>query len=244
MSYRAIMFLTALIVAVVAYLIGSISFSIIFTHAYTRKDIRKFGSGNAGLTNVLRSVGPEAGVLTFIGDFGKGVLCTLVGLLAFKYLTIINGSYLIDPMYGRYIGGIFGLLGHIFPAYYGFKGGKGVLISAGILGMIDWRIFLIVVPGIFLFTFLTTRIVSLASIVAAVSYPIVTFLMFSEADKYIDQINAFFIDQRLFETLFGVLFALIVVITHIPNIKRLLKGQEKRMKFKRSQKIEAEDANV
>ena len=225
MSFEAVAIITAVIVALVSYLIGSVSFSIIFTRAYINKDIRQFGSGNAGLTNVLRSVGAMPGVLTFIGDFSKGILCTMLGYLVFKNLTVIDATYLIDPIYGKFIGGFFSFAGHLYPLYYGFKGGKGVLISAGIMLMLDLNTFLIVI-GLFLLVFLLTRIISIGSIAAAASFPIVLFLTYSIRPEFIDQTsNAFFINQRMFETLFGVLFALII-ITHKkshPLIKRTLR---------------------
>ena len=164
--------LQILATVVIGYLVGSVSFSIIFTRLFDKKDIRTMGSGNAGFTNVLRSVGKLPSILTFIFDFAKGLLAVYLGMLIFQ----ASGAPFIVKQCGIYLAGVACILGHVFPLYFHFKGGKGVLTSAALILIIDWRIFLIVV-GVFLIVFLISKIISLASISAAVSLPIGTFLV-------------------------------------------------------------------
>ncbi len=169
--------LQILATVVIGYLVGSVSFSIIFTRLFDKKDIRTMGSGNAGFTNVLRSVGKLPSILTFIFDFAKGLLAVYLGMLIFQ----ASGAPFIVKQCGIYLAGVACILGHVFPLYFHFKGGKGVLTSAALILIIDWRIFLIVV-GVFLIVFLISKIISLASISAAVSLPIGTFLVTYFAD--------------------------------------------------------------
>ena len=131
----------SLIVAVISYLLGSLSFSIIFTKFFEKKDIRTMGSGNAGATNVLRSVGPKAAICTFIFDFLKGVASVLIGKLIFSMM--LPSGVLLPEMvqYGTYIAGFSCVFGHMFPIYFGFRGGKGILTTAAIIALIDWRVF-------------------------------------------------------------------------------------------------------
>ena len=142
--------LYGVLTGVIAYLLGSISFSIIFTKLFSHKqDIRTMGSGNAGATNVLRSVGPKAAICTFIFDFAKGILSVFIGRQLFAYMTTftsiegIGSGELIQ--YGAYIAGFCCAMGHIFPIFFGFKGGKGVLTSWAIIALIDWRAFVMAV---------------------------------------------------------------------------------------------------
>ena len=162
--------LFGLLAAVIAYLLGSVSFSIIFTKLFAHKqDIRSMGSGNAGMTNVLRSVGAKAAIFTFIFDFAKGILAVWIGRLLFDWMTtftVIEGVGAGELVqYGAYIAGFFCAIGHIFPIYFGFKGGKGVLTSWAIIALIDWRAFVLVIV-VFIIVFLCSKIVSLASICA------------------------------------------------------------------------------
>ena len=135
--------LPGLVSAVIAYLLGSISFSIIFTRLLANhQDIRTMGSGNAGMTNVLRSVGKLAAFLTFICDFAKGALAVLIARTIFQYVCTANGFPLSWAQYGTYLAGLAAILGHIYPVYFGFRGGKGVLTTAAMMLVLDWRVFL------------------------------------------------------------------------------------------------------
>lgn len=156
---------------VAAYFIGSCNSAIIVVKLLKREDIRNFGSKNAGLTNVLRCFGKGPALATLLSDLLKGLLT----ILLIKFIVSKSGySGDIDAI--GYIAGFMVMLGHIFPIYYGFKGGKGVLLTASVLLAIDVRTFAIVIP-IFIVMLIITKYVSLSSIVAAVSYPIVTFFM-------------------------------------------------------------------
>ena len=124
----------ALVLAVlISYLLGSVSFAVVFSNAFSHKDVRDFGSGNAGMTNVLRSVGVLPGVLTFVCDFLKGVFAVLIG----RYLifAVAEPMGIIIPEYTAFFCGMACQLGHIFPVFYGFRGGKSVSTSVAILFM-------------------------------------------------------------------------------------------------------------
>lgn len=206
------LFLGIVLSALCAYLMGSINSAIIVSQLYAKEDIRNYGSGNAGMTNMLRTYGKFPAAFTAVGDFAKGALAVLIGRLLF-YILGIGGT--LD---GGFIAGFFALLGHLFPIYFGFRGGKGVLTSAGVILVIHPLIFLllavITIPIIFI-----SRIVSLGSIFAAVLFPILVF---------------FFCGKSLnLDLLFAVLMAAIVIFMHRENIKRLLSGTENRFPKKK-----------
>jgi len=208
--------------AAFSYLLGSISFAIIISRAFRQDDVRNYGSGNAGMTNVLRTFGKNCAILTLIGDFAKGIAAVTLSQLAVLLFTES------DPIYGAYIGGIFALLGHIYPVFFGFRGGKGVMTCAGIAFVIDYRVFLILLV-VFLLTVLISRIVSLGSIAIAVFYPLTTYLV------------CHFIDGKtaIVEAIFAAFLGAIVVYMHRSNIKRLLNGTENRFGGKKSVKRSA-----
>ncbi len=221
--------------AVVGYLLGSVNTAIIVTRLFKHKeDIRNYGSGNAGMTNVLRSVGKLPAVLTFIGDFLKNVFAVLLGWLI-MYLAIrvlLDGEGPELMQIGKYIAGVFCVIGHIFPLYYGFRGGKGVVAAAAMILLVDWRVFLLVIAT-FLAFFIWKRIISLASIACAISYPIYTFLI------------VFFFDYKgaghslgylLFITGASLFLGLLVLIKHRSNIGRLMRGEEKPVSAKKKEK--------
>lgn len=201
-----------LLSAIAGYLLGSINFAIIITKIFSKKDIRDFGSGNAGMTNVLRTLGKGPAALTLLGDLGKGILAVVLGNLFFQYIAGETTS-----LYGAYIGGFCALLGHIYPLYYRFKGGKGMLVSAGILLVIDPAICLICL-GMFFLIVLLSRIVSLASIITAITYPIATLIM-----RILVQASA---QRILWETVLSALIGCIIIFMHRDNIKRLMNGTE------------------
>ncbi len=230
--------LTALITAVTGYLLGSISFSIIFTRLFIHKDIRSFGSGNAGATNVLRKVGNKAAALNFVCDFAKAALSIILGSLIFQYAArgqLPEESVAVMGNYGAYLGGMTSLLGHLYPVYFQFRGGKGVIVTTAMMAMIDWRVFLVEFV-IFAALFCWKKIVSFGSVVAAAAYPFTTFLI------------TYFVDYRTYVTSGGTAYTLgyvwaataitaiiggVVILKHKENIKRLCHGEEKPISFKK-----------
>ena len=226
--------LQILAAVVIGYLLGSISFSIIFTRIFDKKDIRTMGSGNAGFTNVLRSVGKLPSVLTFVCDFAKGLLAVYLSMLIFD----AAGAPFIVRQCGIYLTGLACILGHVFPVFFRFKGGKGVLTSAALVLVIDWRIFLIAI-GIFLIVFAVSKIISLASISAAASLPVGTFLVTYFADyrrslmySY-SVLHDYSLAYVLVTTAFALILAILVVGKHHANIKRILRGEEKKITAKK-----------
>ena len=219
----------AVSVAVISYLLGSLNFAIIVTRIMTGKDIRNYGSGNAGMTNVLRTVGISAAALTAVGDLGKGILSALAGEVIFSLAVkglVENGVIYAFLNGGMYVGIIFALLGHLFPLYYGFKGGKGILVCGGAILIMDWRVFLSIL-ALFVILFVITRIVSVGSIAATIGYPVFT-CIYQCMDK------AFTPTEIAVNTLLATGVAAVVIIMHRENIKRLINGTENRFGKKKT----------
>ena len=219
----------ALSVAVISYLLGSLNFAIIVTKIAIGKDIRNFGSGNAGMTNVLRTVGIPAAVFTAIGDLGKGILSALAGEWIFSLAVeglVPNGILYAFLNGGMYVGIIFALLGHLFPVYHNFKGGKGILVCGGAILIMDWRVFAAILILFLIFT-LSTKIVSVGSIAATVGYPTFT-CIFQCIDK------AFTPTEIVVNTLLAAGVAAVVILMHRENIKRLINGTENRFGKKKT----------
>lgn len=219
------------IAAVFAYLLGSISFSIIITKLVTKKeDIRTMGSGNAGFTNVLRSVGKGPAVFTIVFDFLKGVLSVFIGGLIMSTIMVGNQPSAELISYGKYLCGICCMAGHIYPVYFGFKGGKGVVTAAALILMVDWRVFLVVIAA-FLVVFLITKIISISSIVSSVVFPAATFGFTFFAD-YLAR-GGFSITYVVIDTVFALGIGIFVIAKHKQNIIRLLNGTEKKITAKK-----------
>ena len=208
--------LPTLISAIIAYLLGSISFAIPVTKMFIGKDIRTMGSGNAGFTNVLRCVGKPAAAITFIGDFAKGIGAIFLGEMIFHLMCPGVANIDETAKVGAAVAGLFALLGHLFPLYFGFKGGKGVLISAGIICALDWRTVLIL-AAVFLVVLLITKTVSKGSLTVAVLYPVVTCVL---------NTTRYHSDAWLALTLIALCFAVVVIYMHRSNIERILNGTE------------------
>ena len=221
--------LVCLATAVVAYLFGSISSAIIFTKLFSNKDIREMGSGNAGFTNVLRSVGAVPAVLTLLLDFFKGVIAGFVGRFVFSLLDV---SAELSPeliIYGGFIGGVFVIIGHMYPIYFNFKGGKGIVTAAALMAVTDWRVFLLIVAT-FLILFFSTKIISLASITCAALYGVYTFVISFFFEYKTGEFPLRFV---ILTTLLSFLLGAFVIVKHKENIKRLLKGEEKKITVKK-----------
>lgn len=214
------MIMTAVITVIGAYLIGSINFAVLFTRAFTNVDVRDYGSGNAGTTNVMRVGGVMPGILTFVCDALKGALACFAGKMIFEYIFTQTGAAWAMPAYGAYICGVFCILGHIFPLFFGFKGGKGVATSVGIFA-VCCPIAIIIGLIIFAISVLVSKIVSLSSIIAAVV--VVSLSLVFRNDQ------AYFAPQAIMSLIIGA----IVILKHYDNIKRLLRGEEKRLNIRR-----------
>lgn len=207
--------IAGVISAVISYLLGSCNSSIIVVRLLKHEDIREHGSKNAGLTNTLRCYGKIPALFTLIGDLAKGIVSVLMSILVFR---IIVGEGGFDDQTVGYIAGIFAILGHIFPIYYGFRGGKGILVSSSILIVIDWRTFVIIIP-FFAIVLLISKYVSVASISSAVFYPILTFLL----HYYVEDLE---LRLCLIHTALVAVTSIMLIYMHKTNIKRLIEGTE------------------
>ncbi len=197
-----------------SYLLGSLCFGIIFTKLFKKLDIRDFGSGNAGMTNVLRVVGILPGILTAIGDFSKAILAMSLAAWAFPLAGMPGFT-------GKCVAGVCVLLGHIFPVFFRFRGGKGVMTTGGIVFIISPYL-LAVELAIFGITFSISRTVSLAALVAAGLLPVAN-LIFCAITQ----------NEMLYSTLFMALLGGIIFITHRANIQRLRYGTESKLVIKK-----------
>lgn len=202
--------LSMVLAGVLAYLIGSMNFAIIVTRLLAHKDIRDFGSGNAGMTNVLRTLGKGPAVLVTAGDFCKGLASVLLGHLLVQWIGGTEPPYYLD-----YIIALLVMLGHCFPVFYGFKGGKGILVSAGVILALNPPVLLGLLV-IFLIVVACTRIVSVASITVAAAYPVLTLLWGLWQGT----------PHLLGATLSALVIGGIVIWMHRSNIRRLLDGTE------------------
>lgn len=222
-----------IISAVIAYLLGSINTAVLVTKIVTKgkKDIRQMGSGNAGFTNVLRSVGKIPAIITIVSDALKCVIAVLLGGFIFSFITadtqILSNEYVNC---GKYIAGIFCILGHSYPIYFNFKGGKGVVTAAALILVEDWRVFLLIIAA-FLIIFLITKIISAASITCAVLYaPLsfaVTFIFDYSAGK------GYSLSYVLLSTAAALVIGIFVIVKHKDNIRRLIRGEEKKITAKK-----------
>ncbi len=201
------------IAPVVAYLLGSISFAVVFSKIYTKTDVRESGSGNAGTTNVMRVAGVTPGVLTFLCDILKGTASALVGRFAYSAVSDQKDVMVL----GMYICAVACMLGHAYPIYFGFKGGKCAATSVGIFAV---ACPFGILAGILTFalTVAISRIVSLSTLVAT--------LVIMSVSIYLNIHN-------IPVVVLTVVAAAIVYLRHYSNIKRLLKGEEKKFKAKK-----------
>lgn len=199
-------------VAIVAYVIGSVNFAVIFSRKFAGFDVREKGSKNAGTTNILRTVGKKVAVLTLLCDILKGVAAILVARLA----QVMWEGFDITTL--KYIAGFMVILGHTFPIFFEFRGGKGVATAIGVLLMLNWKIGLICLTfGILIIAF--SKMVSLGSIAAAILFPVLT-IFIQEDVKFVGILFSFFI-------------ALLVVFNHRSNIKRIKQGKENKLSLKK-----------
>ena len=199
----------------VAYLLGSVNSAIIVSKAIYKEDIRTHGSGNAGLTNILRTYGAKAAALTLIGDMLKGVLSILFASIFFG-LNYQNGISLSPYCY---LAGAFAVLGHVFPVFYQFKGGKGVLVTAT-MALLLCPLHFCVLLAVFVLIVLITRYVSLGSIVVAALFPITVCLYISLVCR---------VELSIVTAIATIFLGGFVIWCHRSNIKRLIAGNEKKI---------------
>lgn len=210
-----------IISGLIAYLLGSISFSVIFTKKLAGFDVREKGSKNAGSTNVLRTAGKKPAILTLICDILKGVVAVFIAFLIGKIFNFdIKGTALLVQ-----IAGVCVIIGHTFPIFFGFRGGKGVATALGVLLVTNWQIGLICL--VFALVLMAiTRIVALGSIAAAILFPVLCFFI---TNNYLVGDGT----TRISYLIFGVIMALIVIFNHRSNIQRMATGTENRLIFKK-----------
>ena len=212
-----------ILAAVIGYLLGSVNWAILITRWFANRDIRSFGSGNAGATNVLRSQGTVPAVLTTVGDLAKSVLATWFGgwLLANFHLAEVafDGQTLI--LIGRYVAGLCCIIGHVLPIFYRFRGGKGVLTTLGMFLVADWRVALMCLT-LFIAIVAVSRLVSLGSVIAIGYGPLLIVVLHVWVDKMS-------LPMVIFTTVMTAAVATIIVVKHADNIKRLAAGKERRI---------------
>ena len=208
-----------LVITLVAYLLGSISFSVIFGKKFAGVDVREKGSKNAGSTNVLRVAGKKAAACALVCDILKGVLAVLVAFITAKIAgDIVNGPLLLQ------MAAVAVILGHMFPVFFKFKGGKGVATSLGILLIINWQIGLICLVFAIVLIALT-KMVSVGSMGAAILFPVL--VVFINQNYLLNPTVATFGYLPL-----AVVMAILVIYNHRTNIQRLLNGTENKISFK------------
>lgn len=207
---------TYIIIAIIAYAIGSINFSVLISRKMAGFDVREKGSGNAGTTNMLRSVGKKAAIITLLCDILKGIVAIGIALIAGNIVKNVDKAVLVQ------IAGILVVIGHTFPIFFEFKGGKGVATSLGVIMMINWKIGLIcLVFALAIMAF--SKMVSMGSVGAAILFPVLTlfidtnFIVKASGMKYF---------------IFSVILAAIVIFNHRANIKRIASGTENKLSFK------------
>lgn len=211
------MILFAVLIVIVAYLLGSISFAVIFSNHFIKADVRELGSGNAGTTNVMRVGGFLPGALTFLCDAFKGFVACFAGKLVFEKV-FENGEEW--AVYGAFICGVACMLGHIFPIFFQFKGGKGIATSVGIFA-VCCPIAIVIGLAVFAICVLLIKIVSLSSIIATFTVITLTLVFYND--------SALFWPQAVLAIIMGV----IVILKHSENIKRLIAGTEKKLTIRR-----------
>jgi acyl phosphate:glycerol-3-phosphate acyltransferase len=196
-----------LLCAGISYFLGSFNFGLIISKYRFGDDVRSHGSGNAGMTNMLRTYGKNAAVFTLLGDALKSVISVLVV------------GHMLGGVEGAYIAGLFCIIGHVYPVYFGFKGGKGVVVTAAMVLCLDPLVFAIL---FLIFAILVgyTKYISLGSVTCMMVYPLVLFN----------------VTGRGFHVIIAAIIAIFVIFLHRGNLKRLREGTESKISFKKKPK--------
>lgn len=211
-----------ILIAIIAYAIGSINFSVILSKKIAGFDVREKGSGNAGSTNMLRSVGKKAAAITLVCDILKGVVAILIAVMFGWIFKNSDKALLVQ------IAGILVIVGHTYPIFFEFKGGKGVATSLGVLLISNWQLGLICLVFALVLMALT-RMVSVGSIAAAVLFPVLTLFV----NMHLLQSNYIVTDGSGY-LIYSIILAVIVIFNHRTNIQRILSGKENRISFKKA----------
>ena len=193
---------------VISYLLGSISSAVIISKMFFGKDIRNSGSGNAGATNTMRIFGKKAGAAVFLFDFFKGIIAVMIAKLFVSYF---GADYFCVP-----IAGFFVQLGHIFPVFFGFRGGKGVATALGSAAAI-MPLTALLLAGIFAVSVVISKTVSLSSGICAAVYPLLAYFLSDE--------------QKMLHLIFAAGCSALIIIKHSENFARLLDGNESKISF-------------
>ena len=206
--------LACLLPAVIGYLLGSINTAVLISKTFYREDIRTKGSGNAGSTNMMRNYGRGASIATLVGDMLKTVISVGIGAL-------------LAAEAGMYIGGLFSVIGHVYPVFFGFRGGKGVASAGALILCTEPLVFLILI-FMFICIVAATKFLSLGSIMCMMMYPLVLNRVYM---RIRDPAGVPFVP-----TLVSFLLMVLIVAKHRENIQRLLKGKESKFAIKKSVK--------
>lgn len=208
------MIIPAVLVTILAYLLGSISFAVVFSKIFMKDDIRTHGSGNAGTTNMMREGGFLPGALTFVCDVLKGFVACFVGKLVFEHYATQSGEEW--AIYGAFICGVACMLGHVFPIFFGFRGGKGIATSVGIFAVCN-PVAIVIGLAVFAIVVLTSRYVSIGSITAAITVVTLSIVFYNNDASILPQ------------AILAIIMGLIVILKHLENIKRIIKGTENKI---------------
>ena len=218
-----------IVILMIGYLIGSVNLSIILSKLMGKGDIREQGSGNAGTTNTLRVLGKGPAALVLIFDVCKAVISILIGMWLLNITGVTFETNAIAYELGTLLAAFGAILGHNFPIYYGFKGGKGIATSLGALLMIEWQIGLVCLVFA-LVLMISSRMVSLGSICTAILYPVLVWIM---GDVFGVDFKA-----KLVYVIFAICIAALAIFRHRSNIKRLLNGTENKLWKTKKEKME------
>jgi glycerol-3-phosphate acyltransferase PlsY len=206
-----------ILLLILAYLIGSISTAVWVSKKIYRIDIREYGSGNAGATNTFRVLGKGAGIGVMLGDMLKGLIAVQLSRMS---MYAWGSEQIVNLQIGL---GLCAVIGHIFPVWSGFRGGKGIATLFGMILAIH-PVVAVSLIGVFLFMLFLTRYVSLSSIAASVAFPVLILFIFKDQAPEISY------------KLFAIATACMVVLTHHKNISRLIAGNESKVKLIRKRK--------
>lgn len=223
-GYYAVHAVGILLCIVLPYLLGSLNFAIIISKLFYRDDIRKYGSGNAGTTNMLRTYGKLPAAATLLLDMSKGAVSVLLGLLILGTGVYTEAGY-TSVFSGTYIAGLFAILGHMFPCFYRFKGGKGVATTAVVVLCTNPFLFAILLLA-FIIIVAGSKMISLGSVMCMLLYPVLMARLAANQPQGI---------------LISFLIAALVIFMHRSNIKRIWEGKESKLSFKKHAKVPTSD---